>query len=47
MFDLIVYLFLAHIALGIVSSLIIIYLFFSDRILAFVDRVKKHKRNNK
>lgn len=47
MFDLIVYLFLAHIALGIVSSLIIIYLFFSDRILAFVDRVKKPKRNNK
>lgn len=47
MFDIILYLFLAHLALGIVSSLIIIYLFFTDRIFAFVDRIKKHKKNNR
>lgn len=47
MFDLIVYLLIAHIVLGIMSSIIIIYLFFTDRILAFVDKVKKHRRNNK
>ena len=47
MFEFIVYLLLAHIALGIVSSLIIIYLFFTDRLHAFIDRVKKHRRKNK
>lgn len=47
MFDLIVYLFLAHITFGLVASLIIIYLFFTDRLHAFIDRVKKHRRKNK
>lgn len=47
MFDLLVYLLLANLVFGLVASLIIIYLFFTDRIHAFIDRVRKHnKRKN-